>query len=150
MRAFAKLALIISRDLSQKVNIFDNRQDPALLDIDSTNGGPVAGDSKNIQLAAGGPSALYTKISFDGIAPSWLFVQTDNNITLRLNSADGLSGTEIPVQPINSIIPIVTPSTQVPPQLGYLFLKGALGAGFDLWVKNQAGTPTNVTVAFAG
>lgn len=148
MRAYLKMVFVLSNDLGQDDTIFDDRQAPFVLDDASP--GPAGGSSKVATVPADG---AYHRISFDGITPTWLRIETDTNITIRLNSTDGTSGTEIPVQPIPQTVASPTTGQLLPPQNGPFVMHGLLGAGLDLWVKNQSTNPAIaalVKVAFAG
>lgn len=148
MRAYVRLALVISEDDALEATRFDNRDAPYALDdalLANGTGGGILVVADNV----------YHRFSFGGVRPTWLFITTDQNITIRLNSTDGLSGTEIPVDAIQQTVPAPTPGQLLPPQKGALFLHGLLGAGFDLWIRNStygssAPLTANVTVAFAG
>lgn len=151
MRAYLKLALVIAEDDALENVRFDNRKNPLVIDQPGANSPSLAaGSGKTVVVPA---DLTYHRVSLDGVTPSWLYIETDQNITVRLNSLDGTSGTEIPLTPIVQTVPAPTPGQTLPPQNAGFMLRGLLGA-FDVWVKNQStgGTalPANVTVAYAG
>lgn len=151
MRAYLKLALVIAEDDGLENTRFDNRKNPLIIDQPGTNTPALAsGSGKTVIIPA---DSTYHRVSLDGVTPTWLYIESDQNVTVRLNSLDGTSGTEIPITPIVQTVPAPTPGQVLPPQNGGFFLRGLLGA-FDVWVKNQStgltAAPANVTVAYAG
>jgi hypothetical protein len=130
VRLLAKIAVILARDSALEKKIFSNDDEPNT--IDDASPGPTAGASKNVTVAADG---VYHQIRLDGVSPSFLYIETDVACTVRLNSLDGTSGTEIPLTPVPDLVTEQTPGQAVPLAPGTLLLRGQLGA-FDLWIRN--------------
>lgn len=142
MRAYAKLVVVISNDVAQEETVFDNRK--KAYTIDDNDPGPAKGVGKSLTLLASS-GTTYQRIALDGVVPKMLFIQSDGDITVRLNSVDGNSGTEIPITPLVPTVSAPTPTETLPPQKGSLFLRGALGS-FDVWVSNKTSPIKDVRV----
>lgn len=91
----------------------------------------------------------------------FLQIETDNLISVRLNSTDGLSGTEIPVTPVvvpplSITIPAPGPSAIPFVQKGVMVLRAGVNIDGNpvtltrVWIRNQASQAASIKVIFGG
>jgi hypothetical protein len=150
MRVYIKSTFTLSIDSGLEEVTFDNRLNPYVMDDSNV----AQGAPKNLVLPAVGPSGAYQRVSFDGVAPTYLYIETDTQINILLNSTNGnpVGATPIPIVPQQQQVPAPTPGQLLPPNKAQLTLRTALTAGLDLWIQNPTplnGAPANVTVVFA-
>lgn len=154
MRVYIKSTATFSRDASLENNIYDNRDEPYILD--DSNPGPSQGSTVQLVVAAVGVGGTYVRAGLNGIGAKYLIIETDSAINILLNSssADPTNKTPIPLVPLQVQVPAPTPGQLVPPQKAKMELSGTgLTAGLDIWIQNPAqvgASPANVTIVVAG
>lgn len=155
MRLTTKTTYVLSNDLDQS----DLITGPTSQTVDDTN--PTEQGAVVVKLNGG--AVTYTQIALPAgmTHVGHLMIETDSPILVRLNTADGLSGTEIPVTPI--LTPAISqpnpaPSPQVSPsvQPGQLMIRAGLSVDgittfiTTVWIKNPYTTAATVRVRMVG